>query len=110
MQNGVSSEFPLEAELYLPCVGSFDQPTVRVQTVIRADENCIRVIGEIVNADAKKENAMIFPPFKTFCDAKIDVEEASLIERIPSESVRAGRNWIRASSVEVCCRKRVYRS
>src|SRR5947208_758975 len=98
MLRGVSSEFPLEAELYLPCVGGFDQPTVRVQTVIRADENCIGVIGKVVNADAKKENAMVFPPFKTFCDAKIDVKQTSLIERIPSESIWAGRNGIRASS------------
>ncbi len=51
---------------------------------------------------------MVFPPFESFCGAKIEVEQPSLVKRIASESVRAGRNRISAGPIEVCRRKCVY--
>ena len=47
---------------------------VGVQTVIRADENRIGVVGEVVNAKAKQGDPVVLPPFETFRDPNIDVE------------------------------------
>jgi hypothetical protein len=49
------SKLPLKSELHLLRVQRFDQATVCVQAVMRADENGIGVVGQVVGANAKTD-------------------------------------------------------
>src|ERR1017187_10511131 len=69
-------ELPLETELDLPGVQGLDQTPVCVEPVILAHAESVGVVGEVVEADAEQEDAVIFPPLEALGYAQIDIEDA----------------------------------
>ena len=103
----IRSELPLKAELYLPGVQRFNQTTVCIESIIRAHENRVGVVGQVVDTNSKQKDSMILPRLESLRRTKIDVEKASFVKWISSQSVRARRNRICAGPVEVRRRERV---
>ena len=57
-------ELPLEAELGLAGIQRLDEAAVGGEAVIRAHAEGIGVVGEVVEADAEQEDAVVLPPLE----------------------------------------------
>src|SRR5260370_40906800 len=94
-------ELPLKAELGLAGVQRLDEASIRGESVIGARAESIGVVGEVVEADAKQENAVVLPPHEALGGAKGHAEDAALVEGIPVETGRARGEGISAGAIEI---------
>ena len=59
------------------------------------------MVGEVVEADAEEENAVVLPPYEALGDAQVDAEDAAFVEGIAVEACGAGRDGVSAGAVEI---------
>ena len=62
----------MKAELGLAGIQRLDEATVGWKPDVRADAECVGVVGEVVEADAEEENAVVLPPYEALGDTQPD--------------------------------------
>src|SRR5436190_920469 len=96
-----ASEFPLKAELGLAGIQGLDEATIGRKPDVLADAEGVGVVGEVVEADAEEENAVVLPPYEALGNAQVDAEHAAYVEGIAVKAGRAGRDGVSTGAVEI---------
>ena len=83
-------ELPLKAELCLTGIQRLDEATVGRKPDVRADAEGVGVVGEVVEADAEEENAVVLPSYEALGDAQVEAEDPAFEEGIAVEAGGGG--------------------